>query len=134
MIAVNDPMILILKILKTNDHVWVVENRNNPLLLGVITENDIIKGLSPPELQTYRYGRFDQKVLYHPSEDNARSLMTSTLITCTKDSKVRDILILMLQYKIRRVPIVENDLLIGEVTVKNLINNFLDIITEQDSE
>ena len=133
-IVKNDPLVLVLKILKTNDHVWVVENKENRLLRGVITENDLIKSFTPPELLTYSYGRFSKKVLYNCREIDAQQLMNRKLVTCDSKNTVREVIIKMLDYRIRRVPLLEDGKLVGEVTIKNLIDIFLIKLTKFDQD
>lgn len=134
-IEADASLLHIFKMLRTNEHVWVVENRKNPVLLGVITEKDIIQALAPPELHTYRYTvPFSTGSLYHSSVANAKAMMNSKLVTCTKECTVREILIKMFQYRIRRVPIVENGLLKGEITINTLISLFLRMLTRKENE
>ena len=125
----------IFKMLRGNEHVWVVESKKNPVLLGVITEKDIIRALAPPELHTYRYTvPFSAGSLYHASEVSAKTMMNSKLVTCTKNCRVREVLIKMFQYRIRRVPVVENGILKGEVTINTLISLFLKMLTRMEND
>jgi len=133
-IEADDSLLYIFKMLRANEHVWVVESKKNPVLLGVITEKDIIRALAPPELHTYRYTTpVNTSFLYHASEVSARTMMNSKLVTCTKSCTVRDVLIKMFQYRIRRIPVVEKGILEGEVTINTLISLFLKMLSRMEN-
>lgn len=134
-IVQDNPLILIMKILKTNDHAWVVDNLKDRRLVGVITEHDLIKGLAPPEVNTYSYGKFNRKVFYTTRDIDAAYLMNRNIIQCGSESTVRDVIIKMLDYGVRRIPLVDDGILKGEVTIKNLTNTILTMLTklEQDA-
>ena len=115
-----------MKVLKTNDHAWVVDDLKTRRLVGVITEHDLIKGLAPPELNTYSYGKFNRKVFYTARDIDATYLMNENVITCEGRNSVRDVVIKMLDYRVRRIPIVENGKLTSqEVPLRNAMNEVL---------
>lgn len=134
-IAQDNPLVLIIKILKTNDHAWVVDNLKDRHVVGVITEHDLLKGLAPPEVNTYSYGKFNKKVFYTTRDIDADYLMNRDIVQCSSESSVRDVIIKMIDYRVRRIPIVDDGVLKGEITIKNLTNTILAMLTklEQDA-
>ncbi|RLF36095.1 MAG: CBS domain-containing protein [Thermoplasmata archaeon] len=111
----------VLSILCGRGHVWVVEDMKNRELVGVITEHDVLSTLAPPRLPSYVFGKPDIRSFYHKTAKTAEDIMSKSPITCSPEDKVLDALLKMKRYEIRRLPIIENKKIIGELTLHHLI-------------
>ena len=90
-------------------NVGVIPICENEKLLGVVTDRDlVVKGLAH-NMQA------DSKV---------SEILTNDIVTGTKDMSVKEAASLMSEHQIRRLPIVENDKLVGIVSLGDLaVNN-----------
>ncbi len=79
---------------------------------GVVSERDIVRHL-PENAET---------VMTRP----VASVMTQNPITCTRDGRIDDILLLMLGWNIRHLPVVENGALLGLVSMGDLVKSMID--------
>ena len=86
---------------------------NNMQLSGIISERDIIKNISN-----------NPSVDFNKSFVN--SIMTSVVITINRNIKSEDIMDIMSKNKIRHIPIVENKLLIGIVSIGDVLKRLLE--------
>ena len=86
---------------------------NNMQLSGIISERDIIKNISN-----------NTSVDFNKSFVN--SIMTSVVITINRNIKSEDIMDIMSKNKIRHIPIVENKLLIGIVSIGDVLKRLLE--------
>ncbi|MGC9553791.1 MAG: CBS domain-containing protein [Thermoplasmatota archaeon] len=113
---------LVLSILDGKTHVWVVESLKTKELVGVITRHDILQILAPP--RTY-YGVFSLPKLYHHGiEGRAEDIMTKNPVTCRPHDTVADALKKMIRHNIRRLAVVTDHTIEGELTLRNLICKF----------
>ncbi len=74
--------------------------------VGIITERDITKQVIKGE-----------KVL----KETVKNVMTKAIVTAPPNMPIQDAFELMLMNKVRRLPIVENNNIVGIVTVKDLM-------------
>lgn len=81
----------------------VVKNGTNELV-GVLTRTDLVE---------------------NPDEEQIALIMTRDIITASPEDNVKDVAGKMINYNIRRVPIVEEGKLVGLVTASDLINKAL---------
>ncbi|HHF58995.1 MAG TPA: CBS domain-containing protein [Thermoplasmatales archaeon] len=130
----------VLSILSGKNHVWVVDNKKNRRLVGVITEHDTLSLLSPPHLPPYMFGKPDLKSLQFGVVSKAEDIMSEKPITCKADERIYDVLLRMKKYRIRRIAVVDDDgKLIGEITLHHLICKYYKAsqyysITEADTD
>lgn len=117
----------VLSILTVSDHVWVVESKESRKLVGIITEHDILNIFSPTKKVLY-FGLPDKKHLHYEIFEKAEQIMSRNPVRCEPDEKVEDALNKMVFHRIRRVPVVENDEIIGEITLHHLIGKFYSFI------
>ncbi len=81
------------------------------LIVGIITERDIIKYIS------------HSNYIHAPVED----IMTHHVITIDANASINEAADSMFQHKIKKLPVVENNKLIGIVTATDIIANADDI-------
>src|SRR4030042_5027734 len=120
----NEDIINILNILTGRHHIWVINTKKKNELIGVITEHDILATLSPKNFSPYVFGLPDIRSLQHGTVKTAEDIMSEKIITCKPDEKVIDILKKMKRYQLRRLPVVKNKKLIGEITLHRLIQKY----------
>ena len=113
----------VLSILTESDHVWVVESKGSKKLVGIITEHDILEIFSPRKKVSY-FGLPDKKALHYETFEKAGHIMSRNPIRCSQDEKVKDALNKMVVHRIKRIPVVENDEIVGEITLHHLIREF----------
>jgi len=113
----------VLSILIVSDHVWVVESKESRKLAGIITEHDILNIFSPTKKVSY-FGVPDKRSLHYETFEKAEQIMSRNPVRCETDDKVEDALNKMVFHRIRRIPVVENDEIIGEITLHQLIGKF----------
>lgn len=80
-------------------------------IVGIFSERDVVRGLN----------------MYGPSVHSmpARNLMTENVFTCTPDDSIKSLLDTMNTRRIRHLPVVENDQLVGIVSIGDLVNRRL---------
>ena len=86
---------------------------NNMQLCGIISERDIIKNISNNTSVNFK-------------KSFVNSIMTSVVITINRNIKSEDIMDIMSKNKIRHIPIVENKLLIGIVSIGDVVKRLLE--------
>ena len=86
---------------------------NNMELCGIISERDIIREISN-----------NLSVNFKKSFIN--TIMTSVVITINRNTKSEDIMDIMSKNKIRHIPIIENKLLIGIVSIGDVVKRLLE--------
>lgn len=86
--------------------VIINESKN---VIGILSERDIIRGLS-------KYG---EKVLDMPS----KALMTKNVITSGLDSHIDELMREMTNSRIRHMPIVEDEKLVGLISIGDVVKN-----------
>jgi CBS domain-containing protein len=121
----NATVAVVFSILNNKDHVWVIDSKNPKQLLGVITESDTIVLLSPPVTSLQTFDKPDSRSLQYGIDLIAEEIMVKKPVTISPDEKIRDALMKMKEQKIKQLPVVdENERLIGEITVKHLIQKY----------
>ena len=102
-----------IKLLTTNNIGALPVLNDNMELSGIISERDIIREIS-----------INLSVNFKKS--NIKSIMTSKVITINKNTKSETIMDIMSKNKIRHIPIVENKLLIGIVSIGDVVKRLLE--------
>ncbi len=91
----------------------VVVEGNSPI--GIVTERDILRCLltcrGPEELLSIL----------------VKEVMSKGLITCTPETPLSEVLSIMVEKNIRRVPVIKNGMLEGIITEKDCIRALLDL-------
>jgi len=115
----------VLSVMAARDHVWIVEKKESKKVVGVITENDILKLLAPARLPKYVFGKKYGISIEYGTAEKAEDIMCTHLITCSPDDRVGDVLRKMVNAGLRRLPVIKNGEIIGEVTTHYIIQILL---------
>ncbi len=99
----NDTIMDVAKLMAHHNIGCIPVTEDGAKVLGVITDRDIILSLAKYELD--------------PNVTSAKSIMTSKVYSVKPNADLRDALDLMKKQRIRRLPVVENDLLLGMVSL-----------------
>ena len=100
----NDDIKTVLIVLIGRCYTWVVKDMKSMEMRGIITEHDALKLIDGYE-----------------EDMKAKDLMTSRLITANPNEKIENIIEKMTKNGFRRIPVIENKRLIGEITLRHLI-------------
>lgn len=117
-------------ILTTNDHVWIVEDRESNNVIGVITEHDILHALRPIKRHRF-FGMPSRRGMGLAIFETADHIMSHDPVTCTSDEKVKDVLLNMDTHGVRRCAVVESktsNKILGEVTLHQFIRKYYNIV------
>jgi CBS domain-containing protein len=85
--------------------------------VGILTESDVVRLLVDR-------GMGIVELLSVPVEN----AMSKPVVTCSPDDDLVDALALMLERRVRRLPVVENDRLVGILTEKDLMGAMLSLL------
>lgn len=124
LIGAKDDIHHVLSILGARNHIWVVKDKENKELIGVITEHDVLSILAPKHFPSYVFGMPDISSIQHGTAKTAEDIMCHRLIDCGPDEKIVDALIKMMKHRLRRLPVVEDKKIIGELTLHQLIRKY----------
>lgn len=75
-------------------------------ILGIVTDSDILKAIA---------------INKDPEQTTLEEIMTRNVITITPDSSLEEAVSLMIKHKIKRLPVVEDNKLVGIVTASDII-------------
>jgi predicted transcriptional regulator len=117
---------IILNILGARNHIWVVDDKENRELVGVITEHDVLSILAPKDLPPYVFGMPNLKSLQQGTAKIAEDIMRSKVMFCRSDERIADVLEKMTSNRLRRLPVLEEKKIIGEITLNHLIKKYYD--------
>lgn len=76
---------------------------------GIVSERDIVR-----HLHTVGAPLLDEP---------ARTIMTAEVRTCSSGDKVDDLMVLMTEHRIRHVPVVDGDTLVGIVSIGDVVKS-----------
>ena len=94
---------------------------NQKKLCGIVSERDIIHAISE-----------NKEIKFSLSHIN--SIMTSKVITCNKDTESNVLMKIMTTNKIRHIPILEKNLLIGIVSIGDVVKRLLEKFNIENEE
>jgi CBS domain-containing protein len=92
---------------------------NNKKIVGVLSERDIVNALA-------KYGN---DVL----EKKVTEIMTHKIISCKPDDDLQKLMTLMTERRIRHLPVIENDELVGIISIGDVVKARMDEL-EKESE
>ncbi|MEM3589847.1 MAG: CBS domain-containing protein [Candidatus Bathyarchaeia archaeon] len=114
----------VLSILAKKHHVWIVEDEHSKKIVGVITEHDVLDILAPKPFR-YMLGAPDLRTL---SRGIAEDIMSKNIIACSRKSTLREALERMKKHGVRRLPVVDGEILVGELRIHHIIEKYLSIV------
>ncbi|HDN51073.1 MAG TPA: CBS domain-containing protein [Thermoplasmatales archaeon] len=115
----------VLSILTARDHVWIVEERGSKKLFGVITESDVLRLLAPYRLPKYVFGKRYGMSLEGGTAKTAGDITHRQLIKSSLDEEVGEALARMVNARLRRLPVVKNGEIVGEITIHYILQKLL---------
>ena len=124
MIGEKEDIFHVLSILGARNHIWVVKDKESKELAGIITEHDVLSILAPKCLPNYVFGMPDISSIKHGTAKTAEDVMCHRIITCKPDDKIIDALTKMVKYNLRRLPVIEDKKIVGELTLHQLIRKY----------
>jgi predicted transcriptional regulator len=114
----------VLSILGGRNHIWVVNNKKEKKLVGIITEHDVLSILAPKKFPSYVFGIPNISSIKHGTAKSAEDVMHHNVIGCSPNEKIIEALIKMVKYDLRRLPVLDKNKIIGELTLHQLIRKF----------
>ncbi|MEW6222194.1 MAG: CBS domain-containing protein [Candidatus Hadarchaeota archaeon] len=92
----------------------------NQKLIGIVTESDVIQVLHA-QTPSSAIGNVSIKLLMKRTARTVGDIMTKRPISVTPDTTVEQILNLMVSNKLRRLPVVEDEKLVGLVSLRDVV-------------
>lgn len=103
---------------------WLVKNNCGALIImeedravGIITERDVLRACAE---------------LPQPLEASVRDHMTTKLITATPDDNVEHVMGLMTNHRIRHLPVMEGDGLVGIISIGDVVKSQHDELSNEN--
>ena len=124
LIAEKDDIFHVLSILGARNHIWVVKDKKEKELVGVITEHDVLSILAPKDFPSYVFGMPDVRSIQYGTAKTAEDVMANKVITCEPEEKIIDALMKMVKYRLRRLPVIKDKQIVGELTLHQLIGKY----------
>lgn len=94
------------------DHIGALVVTEGTRVIGIISERDIIGGLA-------RHGAL-------ALEKRVEDLMTWPVVTCTREQAIKDVMSTMTRQRIRHLPVVEEDALLGIISIGDVVKDRLE--------
>ncbi|WP_456367985.1 CBS domain-containing protein [Thermococcus sp.] len=128
-ITADADLLSVLKILRTRHHVWVVKDKESMELVGVIKYIDVIDILLPPEYHRFKLGITSRSMKsLIGGAAKAEDVADKHPLTIEEDSTVLDALNKMRRYKAQVLAVVEGNRLVGEISLRILIDELLRLL------
>jgi predicted transcriptional regulator len=103
----------------------VIEVKGKNKLCGVITESDVLRLLAPTRLPRYTFGKRYSISLLYGTAKKASDIMHKRVMKCSLEDKVGDALARMVNAGVRRLPVVKDDEIVGEITIHYILQKLL---------
>jgi CBS domain-containing protein len=94
------------------DHIGALVVTEGARVVGIISERDIIAGLA-------RHGPL-------ALEKRVEELMTWPIVTCTRVQSIKEVMAAMTRQRIRHLPVVEEDALMGIISIGDVVKHRLE--------
>lgn len=92
----------------------------NQKLVGIVTESDVLHVLRPPVPQATVGSVFRE--VTKTAARTVSEIMTKRPVTVTPEMTVAEALNLMTEHKLRRLPVVEGEKLVGLISLRDIID------------
>ncbi len=89
-------------------------------LMGIISERDLTKAIVQ-----FMAGLFDRQVA---------DVMTRTVVTCSPDDSVAEVLYLMNANNIRHIPILDREVMVGIISIRDVTRNWLELLERENQQ
>tara|TARA_B100000965_G_C19408147_1_gene676391 strand:- start:78 stop:509 length:432 start_codon:yes stop_codon:yes gene_type:complete len=109
----NDNVASVINILTRNNIGALPVLNSNKNLVGIVSERDIIQKISLEKNNTF----FNKKT---------KLLMTSPVISCGVETRSDELMMIMSKNKIRHIPIVKNNKLVGMVSIGDVVKRLIE--------
>jgi acetoin utilization protein AcuB len=96
------------------------------ILVGIVTDLDIRKALNSPFV--FHEALYDE---YLQNEIKVEACMTANPLTVSPDSDILDAAVIMHQEKIGGLPVVEENRLVGIITISDLIEMLIEFLNKK---
>lgn len=102
------------------DHLWIVDDDNK--VAGIITERDLLDAIKEPLFgKEIAWDALGIRSLLYRDVKDAKDMMTPRLFKYKPDTDLKTMIKLMVDNRIRHLPIVEGEVIIGEITIDQII-------------
>jgi CBS domain-containing protein len=109
--------------LSVRAHAWVVNNKEEMKVVGIVTEHDILRNIVPPSYRKISMFGLHRADMLHEGTV-VQDIMTHNPVVCSPEETVADVLKKFSSFDIRRLAVVdENKRLLGEITIQLLVKN-----------
>ena len=125
LVARDTPLHEVANVVNKRHHAWVVESKQDRKLRGIITQKDLLDIISPIPSKSYTTGTIKLKCLHHTDLDRAEDFMSKPVTKCRPETTMEEALRLLVERRIRRLAVAENDEIIGELNLGIVISNYL---------
>lgn len=98
--------------LRTHNVGALVVSRTGSDVVGIISERDIVRRLAVGDEDSL--------------ERTVADIMTPTVTTCTGDQTADELMAVMTASRIRHVPVVEDDRLVGLISIGDVVKSYTD--------
>ena len=127
LVARDAPLHEVADVVNRRHHAWVVESKQDRKLRGIITQKDLLDIISPIPSKSYTTGTIRLKCLHHAELNKAEDFMSTPVTNCRPETTMEEALCLMVERRIRRLAVAENDEIIGELNLSIVISNYFKI-------
>jgi len=127
LLARDAPLHEVARVVNKRQHAWVVESKEDRRLRGVITEKDLLDIVSPVPSKSYTTGTIRVKCLHHTELNRVEDFMSKPVVCCRPETTMEEALRLLVERRIRRLAVAENDEIIGELNLSIVISNYFKI-------
>jgi len=123
----DTPVEEVLEVLIEFGHIWITEFPNSLKVIGIIARKDFVELALPPQLsEKSTPGRANIRTLYYEDAMSiAGDMMTKNVIMVDIEANVSEALKLMSSSFLRQLPVVRNDEIVGEISTRDLIRNYI---------
>jgi CBS domain-containing protein len=107
------------KFQKHNVGVMPVLNEKNKTVIGIISERDLARYIYRDE--------FESDLLVN-------KIMTKKIISCNLNNSVTELMEIISSHKIRHIPIIEEDKLLGIVSIGDVVNHIMEQYKDENQK
>lgn len=113
----------------SSGHVWVVEGRGSKKVVGVISEKDVLDIMAPIPNKSHTVGTIKIKSLHHAELTKAEDIMSKPVLSCEPQATVEEALGVLCGHRIRRLAVVHQGEIVGQVCLRALIRGYSRYVT-----